>query len=317
METYEDTTIFVLNSKDAIKNNGTMNSNVTFPFPASLKDNPKIIRSNIQLVACQIPVSFYGINQYNNVLKYTIASIIYTVNIPFGNYNFFTLATALTSGFLSNGHTMTVTINRIDGKLTFTGTTSFIFNTLNSTILKVLGLLPTINTASIGNVLTCAFPLNLLGIKRLTLSSNSLSTVALNTNNYQTQSILGTVFVGEPPFGMIKHKTETNVNHTLRTKIVSSFEIRINDVDGNLIDFNNQEWLMKIKMSSTYKLVLDSETTFNGVTEQKIMKQEAPTGLVSQQKKPEPEPEPEPLEQHVFSMDSDLATLLYNSKAPK
>ena len=139
MATFEDTLIFVLNSKDATKNNGTMNSNVVFPFPASLKDNPKIIRSNIQLIACQIPVSFYGINQYNNVLKYTIASIIYTINIPFGNYNYINLSTALTSGFLSNGHTMTVSINRIDGKLTFTGTTSFIFNTLNSTILKVLG----------------------------------------------------------------------------------------------------------------------------------------------------------------------------------
>ena len=316
MATFEDTLIFVLNSKDATKNNGTMNSNVVFPFPASLKDNPKIIRSNIQLIACQIPVSFYGINQYNNVLKYTIASIIYTINIPFGNYNYINLSTALTSGFLSNGHTMTVSINRIDGKLTFTGTTSFIFNTLNSTILKVLGLLPTINTASIGNVLTCPFPLNLLGIKRLTLSSNSLSTISLNSNNYQTQSILGTVFVGEPPFGMIKHKTETNVNHTLRTKLVSVFEIRITDEDGNLIDFNNQEWLMKLKLSSTYKLELDSETTFNGITEQKIMKQEPPTGLVSQQKKPEP-PEPEPLEQHVFTVDSDLATLLYNSKAPR
>lgn len=316
MNTFEDTLIFVMNSKDAIKNNSTMNSNVTFPFPASLKDNPKIIRSNIQLISCQIPVSFYIINQYNNVLKYTISSIIYTVAVPFGNYNFFTLAIALMSGFLSNGHTMTVTINRVDGKLTFTGTTSFIFNTLNSTILKVLGLLPTINTASIGNVLTCSFPLNLLGIKRLTLSSSSLSTVALNSNNYQTQSILGAVFVSEAPFGMIKHKTETNIDHTLRTKFVSNFEIRITDEDGNLVDFNNQDWLMKLKLSSTYKLELDSETTFQGITNQQILKQEPPTGLVSQQKKME-QPVPEPLEQHVFSMDSDLNTLLYNSKAPK
>ena len=191
---------------------------------------------------------------------------------------------------------------------------SITFNTLNSTILKVLGFLPTINTTSVANVIIAPFPLNLLGIKRLTLGSNSLSTVALNSNNYQTQSILGTVFVSEPAWGLIKHKTETNVNHILRTKLISAFEIRITDEDSNLIDFNNQEWTMKLKMSSTYEIVLDSETTFNGITEQKILKQEPPTGLVSQQKKPtEPEPEPE----HVFTMDNDLATLLYNSKAPR
>ena len=321
MATFDDTLIFVLNSKDALKQNGTMNSNVVFNFPASLKENPKIIKSHIQLISCQIPVSFYIINQYNNVLKYTIASIIYTVSIPFGNYNAFNLITAITTAFSINGHSITTTFNRIDGKMTFTGTTAFTFNTLNSTILKVLGFLPTINTTSVANVIIAPFPLNLIGIKRLTLSSNSLSTVALNSNNYQTQSILGTVFVSEPAWGLIKHKTETNVNHILRTKLISAFEIRITDEDSNLIDFNNQEWLMKLKMSSTYEIVLDSETTFNGITGQQILKQEPPTGLVSQQKKPaepqpsgEPEPEPEP---QIFTMDNDLATLLYNSKAPR
>ena len=151
------------------------------------------------------------------------------------------------------------------------------------------------------------------------MSSNSLSTVALNSNNYQTQSILGTVFVSEPAWGLIKHKTETNVVHTLRTKLISAFEIRITDEDSNLVDFNNQEWTMKLKMSSTYELVLDSETTFNGITGQQILQQEPPTGLVSQQKKTmEPEPELEPEPEHLeFTMNNDLATLLYNSKAPR
>ena len=181
MTTFDDTIIFVLNSKDALKQNGTMNSNVVFNFPASLKENPKIIKSHIQLISCQIPVSFYIINQYNNVLKYTIASVIYTITIPFGNYNAFNLITAMTTAFTTNGHSITPTFNRINGKLTFTGSTAMTFNTLNSTILKVLGFLPTINTASVANVIIAPFPLNLIGVKRLTLSSNILSTVALKT----------------------------------------------------------------------------------------------------------------------------------------
>lgn len=311
--TYEDTLIFILNSKDATKNNGTLNSNVTFNFPLTLKYDSDIIKSHIQLIASQIPVSFYIINQYNNTLKYTVASIIYTVAIPFSNYNAYTLITAFTTAFTSNGHTITPTINRGSGKLTFTGTTAFQFNTLNSTILKVLGFLPSINYNSVANVLNAPFPLNLLGIKRLTLSSNSLTTIALNSNNYQTQSILGTVFVSEPPFGLIKHKTETNVNHVLRTRLLSSFEMLITDEDGNPVDFNNQEWLMKLKLSSTYELVLESKTTFNQITAQAPIGGEPPlTGLTSQMKNPNIEEEAPPL----FTADNDLDTLLYNSKKP-
>ena len=313
MATYEDTLIFVLNSKDATKLNGTMNSSVKFNFPLSLKHSDDIIKSHIQIVACQIPVSFYIINQYNNVLKYTVSSVIYTIALPFSNYNAYTIITALTTSFITNGHNIIPTINRGNGKLTFTGTTAFQFNTLNSTILKVLGFLPSINHNSVANILNAPFPLNLLGIKRLTLSSSSLSTVALNSNNYQTQSILGTVFVSEPPFGLIKHKTETNVNHILRTRLLSSFEIVITDEDGNLVDFNNVEWLMKLKLSSTYELVLESKATFTQITAQPPIIKEVPlTGLGSQIKEPNI-PIPEPI---IFTADNDLETLLYNSKKP-
>ena len=312
--TYEDTLIFVLNSKDATKTNGTMNSSVIFNFPLSLKHDTDIIKSHIQIIACQFPVSFYIINQYNNILKYTVSSIIYTINLPFSNYNAYTIITALTSGFSINGHHIIPTINRGNGKLTFSSTTAFQFNTLNSTILKILGFLPQINHNSVANILNAPFPLNLLGIKRLTLSSNSLTTVALNSNNYQTQSILGTVFVSEPPFGLIKHKTETNVNHILRNRLLSSFEILITDEDGNLVDFNNQEWTMKLKLSSTYELILESKTTLTGLTQQPYNPEQPPlTGLTSQIKKPTEEIVKD---NYIFTMDNDLDTLLYNTKKP-
>lgn len=79
--TYEDSRILVLNSKDAKKNNGTMNSNIEFEFNGLLKEDITIIQSHIQLIASQIPYSFYIINANNNVLKYTISSTIYTITI--------------------------------------------------------------------------------------------------------------------------------------------------------------------------------------------------------------------------------------------
>ena len=45
----------------------------------------------------------------------------------------------MTALFLVNSHTITPIISRITGKITCTGTSNFTFNSLNSSVLKVLG----------------------------------------------------------------------------------------------------------------------------------------------------------------------------------
>ena len=196
MNTYEDSRIIVLNSADATKLNGTNNSNVNFQMNGLLRQDLNIIQSHIQLIASQIPHSFYIINIYNNKLYYTIGTI-FSITVPEGNYNAFNLITTMQSLFLANGHTITPVISRITGKITYTGTTNFTFNTLNSTILKILGFLPNVNTSSVSNVLASPFPLNLLGIKKITITSRNLATIAVNTLNLktQTQSILATTYI--------------------------------------------------------------------------------------------------------------------------
>lgn len=302
--TYEDSRILVLNSKDAKKNNGTMNSNIEFEFNGLLKEDTSIIQSHIQLIASQIPYSFYIINANNNVLKYTVSSVIYTITIPEGNYNAFNLITTMTSLFLANGHVITPVISRINGKITYTALFNFTFNTLGSTILKVLGFLPTTNTSSVANVLVSPYPLNLLGIKRLTITSQSLATTALNSFGSQTQSILATIYIIEPAFGLVSHSNTTNVNHLLKIKTINKIDLQIQDEDGFYIDFNNQDFTMKLLISSTYKLVLESPLTFKQITEPKpsIAKSDAP--LV------------EPTQDEMFSPDNDLDLLLYNLKRP-
>lgn len=302
--TYVDSRILVLNSKDAKKNNGTMNSNVEFEFNGLLIEDIKILQSHIQLIASQIPHSFYIINANNNVLKYTVSSIIYTITIPEGNYNAFSLITVMTSLFLANGHIITPVISRINGKITYTALFNFTFNTLGSSILKILGFLPSVNTSSIGNVLVSPFPLNLLGIKRLTITSQSLATTALNSLGSKTQSILATIYIVEPAFGLVSHSNTTNVNHLLKIKTINKIDMQIQDEDGNYIDLNNQDWTMKLLISSTYELFLEPPITFKQITEPKVP--------IGNQQLPTP-----PLEQNdTFTPDNDLDLLLYNLKKP-
>lgn len=293
MNTYEDSRIIVLNSADAIKLNGTMNSNINFQIQGLLKPDSNIIQSHIQLIASQIPHSFYTINVNNNKLFYTTGTI-FSITIPQGNYNAFNLISTMQSLFFANGHTITPVFSRTTGKITYTGTTNFTFNTLNSTILKILGFLPSINTSSISNVLASPFPLNLLGIKRITITSKNLATTAVNTLNLktQTQSILATIYINEPVYGLVTHSNTTNVNHLLKVLIIDNIDLQFTDEDGNYIDFNNQEWTMKLLISSTYELIIASKTTLTQITQQAI---------------------PDTLQ---LTPDSDLDLLLYNFKNP-
>lgn len=271
MNTYEDSRIIVLNSADATKLNGTNNSNVNFQMNGLLRQDLNIIQSHIQLIASQIPHSFYIINIYNNKLYYTIGTI-FSVTVPEGNYNAFNLITTMQSLFLANGHTITPVISRITGKITYTGTTNFTFNTLNSIILKILGFLPNVNTSSVSNVLASPFPLNLLGIKRITITSRNLATIAVNTLNLktQTQSILATTYINEPVYGLVTHSNTTNANHLLKVSIIDNIDLQFADEDGNFINFNNQEWTMKLLNSSTYELIIGSKTTLTQITQQQI-----------------------------------------------
>ena len=300
MNTYEDSRIIVLNSSDAIKLNGAYNSSIMFPMNGLLRDDPHIIQSHIQLIASQIPHSFYIINSNNNTLYYTVTKV-FNIIIPEGNYNAFNLISTMTSLFLANGHSIIPSISRITGKITYTSTSNFTFNS-NSSILRILGFLSSSNISSINNVLVSPFPLNLLGTKRITISSQSLATVALNTinNKTQTQSILATVYINEPVFGLVTHSNTTNVNHLLKVKNIDSIDLQMTDEDGNLLNFNNQEFTMKLLISSTYELTIGSKSTFGQITQQ------AP--IQEQQHSPPLQMEETP--------DSDLDLLLYKSKQP-
>lgn len=304
MGTYEDSRVLVLNSRFATKLNGSANSNIFWEFNGLLKEDSNIIHSRIQLIACQMPRSFYTININNNMLFYTVGATIFSIAIPFGNYNAFSLITTMTGLFLANGHSISMVISRITGKITYTGTTNFTFNFLNTTANRILGFPATSNTPSVSNVLISPFPLNLIGIQRLTLTSANLSTIANRTSatGIITQSILGTVIVDEPAFGLITHATETNVAHLLKVKIIDKIDLQISDEAGNLIDFNGIDFTMKLKISSFYEIQRDSKTTFKGITEQK-----AP---------PPPSLDNELSPPIVFSPESDLDAYLYDLERP-
>lgn len=255
MDIIKERRIINLNSEDATSfNNGSFLSDVNFNFRGLLKDEDNILFCEGGLLNAQIPVSFYQVAYYNNTLFYTVDTNLYTITIPVGNYNFSTFSTALETEFLSNNHTFNITISETTGKLTFqliTGGIDFVFLGASSgtTCFKILGFDPTQNYPDNGSsILTAPYLLNLLGAKKLKISSLIFSNNGNDTTNYATSNIIATLSVDAPSYGLIVYNNLSDVYGKLKVKRIDNIDIQIKDEYGNLINFNNTDWSITLAL---------------------------------------------------------------------
>ena len=245
---YVDNHIINLNSKDAIKNNGAYLSNTAFSFQGILSDDDNILRSYISVINAQIPCSFYTIDSTNNLFSFMIPTL-YTVTIPTGNYNSSNFITALQQALipimLVN---IPITISRTTGKLSFTfPQDATVLST--STMAEVLGI--TSNISCLAGVATeLTYPLNLLGIKRISIQSDALNINSYNSNGFKTANILTTISVDQPAFNMIAYVNQSELNkHILRSKTINAIDIEMYDEKGNFINFNGIDWSITLCLS--------------------------------------------------------------------
>ena len=139
---YQDNRLITLNSQDGEQINGTYLSNVRFNFSGLLQDDIYLIRTYITVLNAQFPVSFYIIDDTNNIFNYTQASLPQLITIPIGNYNGNQMVSALNAGFSTNGSSITTTLNSQNGLLYFLISDGISYTLLStSTIKKLFSLL--------------------------------------------------------------------------------------------------------------------------------------------------------------------------------
>ena len=137
---YTKNKLITVNSKYGVQENGTLKSKLLFNYKNLLMDDENIIKSYITVTNAQIPCSYYVINALNNKLIITGTGITQqTILISYGNYNANSLITELINKITAAGLTMSITINRLNGILSFTSTgfTNFLF-TSASTMLEII-----------------------------------------------------------------------------------------------------------------------------------------------------------------------------------
>ena len=305
-----DSRIISLNSSNAfLKNNTTFNCDVVFRLIGLVKPETDIKHITFHLVDAQIPVSFYNINYTNNVLNYQISSVNYTITVIPGNYNFTSLASQFVAGFLANGHTFTITINKQTGVITFaTPATNFILQV--SSIFSTLGF-PASNQTSVSFTLNATYPLNLFGITKIKINSSFFNSYNYDSATYGMSNLISVIPVDQPAFGLIIYENKSDAKYTLRTNAVDEIDLTLTDQNDNLINFNNIDWQLTFLLEITREHQELSTTDMSDVLKQQniILNQ-----IVNNQNQVEPPSQSEDAEQPINPVvTDDLDFFLYSN----
>jgi hypothetical protein len=154
-----------------------------------------------------------------------------------------------------------IIISKITGKLTFQHNKTFnIYTDNNYSIGQILGFELNQTYTSTGThnpfILNAPYPLNLLGIKKLNILSSELSTTNYSSNK-GTVSLLGSIPVDQPSFGLVIYENKTNTKYKLNNFEISKIDIQIEDETNNPINFNNINWSLLFGLIITIDLSID------------------------------------------------------------
>jgi hypothetical protein len=255
---YQDNRIITLNSQDGDKLNGTYLSNIHFNFSGLLKDDPNLIRSYVTVLNAQIPVSFYIIDETNNILYYSDGTTTKTLTLTIGNYNGNQMVAALNAGFTTNGSLITTVLNSQTGLLyfTITGGTNYTF-LATSTIKSILGF--DVNISS-NTLIIMPYQLNLLGKKKIFINSNNLRNSAFSSKSLSCVQTIATVPVDQPPYNMISYVSVSDLEKIiLSNKTVDMIDIEIVDESNNCVNFRNIDWSITLCLSVDKNDIVNSD----------------------------------------------------------
>ena len=238
--------LIVLNSADATKLNGGMNSNVIFEFNDVMLKSNDIVYTTLAVLDAEIPASYYNVNSINNTTSITRNSVNYDIVVSPGNYNVLQFITEFKSRYaIATSGTLAMSFDTITGKLSIQDTAFDLIindNLSSSYILlgAVKGTSPTFSkTATPMNSFDSLA--NFLGITRIKLLSDTLVSRNIDSNNMTTTTVIDTLGASAGDFGLTVYNS-LGRETLLLAKRIQEIDIQIKDQFNNFIDFNFTNW---------------------------------------------------------------------------
>ena len=222
--------------------NYTANGGLYFILP--LIETATQCHIHLSVANAVIPISYYNINNSNNIIQYGITgnSTVYTVTIPVGNYNVLQLRDYLNTAMPN----IVVAYNTLTNKYTFThSTTDFtIFSTSTSQVLLGLNIY---DKTSISKVLVSDNCIDMSPIKSLLIKTR-LQTGNMNRMYPQSTNILCAIPVNAGKFENLQYDNKSNYKSNLYMNVLNEIMIKITDQDNNVIDFNGCNWFITLQI---------------------------------------------------------------------
>lgn len=215
----------------------------SYVFNLPMIEVPSQFHLYISLANASIPISYYNVNMYNNILVYTVLGSTYTIIIPQGNYNVNTLLAYIKTRMTN----FTITYNSTLNKFGWAHPSNeFGFIKAGSTAFKLFGI-DANGQSSNGQFLASANVCDLMPVKSLCIQTN-LATGNINKANPQAINTLCMLPINVGANGLLTYINQTNFSTNLFTNTLSQIEIKICDQSGNHLMFNGGSWTLTIQI---------------------------------------------------------------------
>lgn len=232
--------------------NGEKNSSILYYLKQPIEVKGDVYEVSISLSQFTCPVSFYVVNENNNILNIDVdygASYI-TVTIPEGNYNINQLVDILKSQL---GSGWNVTINLQNYKLTFTNTT-YDFQIMDtSTCWRLLGFNK--DTAYNSSFLSLSLPnvVNLLGTTQVKIWCPTVNMKNIDGKTGLPAGILGSITVNDINGGVILYTNITGFNSKINEKYFTQFQIDLKDEFDKYLNLHGCDYAMVLELEYYYE----------------------------------------------------------------
>ena len=270
------------------------NSNLIFELDSILQC-PSDTQMMIGLTSCEIPYSFYNIENQNNKLSLKIDGVQYNVQLDPQNYNVESLMKAVNLQLLAAQITMTFD----DGKNKFiftsskpivptplesSGTVFYPIEFISTTMHDELGISKFFSGNSV--VLNCDNVCNLSGTGSVYVNLNNVSISNLDSRG-SVNGVVSKINVTCNPGDYI-FQTLTEIQYyIINDRVIDNFNISLTDDNGEQLNMNGCHWSLSLTVHWCKKRVaeLDEQYILNRTLKDNDDEKEQPQKPKSKKKK--------------------------------
>lgn len=216
-------------------------SQIEFNIPNLIRKEDDIEFIMFSVPYAVIPVSFYTINENNNLLDYLYNGNLFQIEFPQGNYN----ANQFISTFAiqkTAGQTLTLTLDPVTSRFSVTNTSGTITLKGTSTCDFIMGFSDdVVGTLVVNTVSTykavCPRCCNFLALPRINMRCNVLANSTM-AGSQQTNDLVITIPNNSKPNGQIVYNNSSGIQMLFQQEILNSFVVSLTNDIGQLINFN-------------------------------------------------------------------------------